>query len=217
MPPSLFLVFACLEWTGALRRLGLGAGSAERREYPPRWPTWAPKAKEKYKCELSPAQALEKNQQWLVYDQQREAFVQSVLARSHELEQQLSRQDLASPATGDASEKEEAQLESRDERSVSASRKDQLAATRRELLSQKERALESQAELRRQTERAARLQEEKTALQRLLDDKGDRLSSLQSKYEERAEELEEARLRMQTERLSSRCRTGGARSAALWV
>lgn len=33
--------------------------------------------------------ALEKNQQWLVYDQQREAYVQSVLARMKELEQQL--------------------------------------------------------------------------------------------------------------------------------
>uniref|UniRef100_A0A8B9JXC6 Centrosomal protein 55 like n=1 Tax=Astyanax mexicanus TaxID=7994 RepID=A0A8B9JXC6_ASTMX len=34
--------------------------------------------------------ALEKNQQWLVYDQQREAYVQGVLARMAELEQQLS-------------------------------------------------------------------------------------------------------------------------------
>uniref|UniRef100_A0A3B5LCD4 Centrosomal protein 55 like n=1 Tax=Xiphophorus couchianus TaxID=32473 RepID=A0A3B5LCD4_9TELE len=33
--------------------------------------------------------ALEKNQQWLVYDQQREVFVQSVVARTMELEQQL--------------------------------------------------------------------------------------------------------------------------------
>ncbi|XP_051925382.1 centrosomal protein of 55 kDa [Hippocampus zosterae] len=163
--------------------------------------------------------ALEKNRQWLVYDQQREAFVQSLLARSRELEQQPSRaerRDLASPAAAggaardaagdaasDGSEKE-AQLESRDERSASASREDELAATRRELLSQKELALKSQAELQRQTERAARLQEEKTALQRLLDHKDHQLSSLQSKYEERAQELEEARLRMQTERLGSR-------------
>lgn len=35
-------------------------------------------------------QALEKNQQWLSYDQQREAYVQSVVARSVELEQQLA-------------------------------------------------------------------------------------------------------------------------------
>lgn len=34
-------------------------------------------------------QALEKNQQWLAYDQQREAYVQSVLAHMRELEQQL--------------------------------------------------------------------------------------------------------------------------------
>lgn len=35
-------------------------------------------------------QALEKNQQWLTYDQQREAYVQSVVARTQELEQQLA-------------------------------------------------------------------------------------------------------------------------------
>lgn len=35
-------------------------------------------------------QALEKNQQWLTYDQQREAYVQSVLARLVESEQQLA-------------------------------------------------------------------------------------------------------------------------------
>lgn len=40
-------------------------------------------------CE-SPHQALEKNQQWLVYDQQREVYVQSVVARTLDLEQQLT-------------------------------------------------------------------------------------------------------------------------------
>lgn len=35
-------------------------------------------------------QALEKNQQWLAYDQQREAYVQSVVGRTLELEQQLA-------------------------------------------------------------------------------------------------------------------------------
>ncbi|KAK2865982.1 hypothetical protein Q7C36_002038 [Tachysurus vachellii] len=34
--------------------------------------------------------ALEKNQHWLVYDQQREAYVQGILARTAELEQQLN-------------------------------------------------------------------------------------------------------------------------------
>lgn len=37
-------------------------------------------------------QALEKNQQWLTYDQQREAYVQSVLTRLMELEQQAKQQ-----------------------------------------------------------------------------------------------------------------------------
>ncbi|KAM3859963.1 centrosomal protein of 55 kDa [Diretmus argenteus] len=39
--------------------------------------------------------ALEKNQQWLVYDQQREAYVQSVMARTLELEQQLAQANQA--------------------------------------------------------------------------------------------------------------------------
>lgn len=33
--------------------------------------------------------ALEKNQQWLVYDQQREAYVKGVLAEKYQLEQEL--------------------------------------------------------------------------------------------------------------------------------
>lgn len=40
---------------------------------------------------MSHFKALEKNQQWLVYDQQREAYVQSVLATIKELEQQLAK------------------------------------------------------------------------------------------------------------------------------
>ncbi|XP_049615264.1 centrosomal protein of 55 kDa [Syngnathus scovelli] len=161
--------------------------------------------------------ALEKNQQWLVYDQQREVFVQSVLARTHELEQQLSQakqQDSTSTgatpeAISECSEKE-AQLKSRYEQSLLASQKqldqqkDELARTQQELLTQKEQGVKSHAELQRQTERLAQLQEEMGALQRRYDHKCDELSSLQRKYKERAKELEDARLQMQTERLSSR-------------
>uniref|UniRef100_A0A674AF05 Centrosomal protein of 55 kDa n=1 Tax=Salmo trutta TaxID=8032 RepID=A0A674AF05_SALTR len=39
--------------------------------------------------------ALEKNQQWMVYDQQREAYVKAVLARTLELEQQLNQANQA--------------------------------------------------------------------------------------------------------------------------
>uniref|UniRef100_A0A8D0CCJ7 Centrosomal protein of 55 kDa n=1 Tax=Salvator merianae TaxID=96440 RepID=A0A8D0CCJ7_SALMN len=39
--------------------------------------------------EIQLKDALEKNQQWLIYDQQREAYVQSILARIFELEQQV--------------------------------------------------------------------------------------------------------------------------------
>ncbi|XP_062864676.1 centrosomal protein of 55 kDa-like isoform X2 [Trichomycterus rosablanca] len=35
-------------------------------------------------------QALEKNQQWLIYDQQREAYVKTVLVKLHQLQQQLN-------------------------------------------------------------------------------------------------------------------------------
>lgn len=41
-------------------------------------------------CASLPRQALEKNQQWLTYDRQREAYVQSVSARTQELERQLA-------------------------------------------------------------------------------------------------------------------------------
>ncbi|KAM6443730.1 centrosomal protein of 55 kDa isoform 3-T3 [Liasis olivaceus] len=42
-----------------------------------------------HEVEIQLKDALEKNQQWLIYDQQREAYVQSLLARIFELEQQL--------------------------------------------------------------------------------------------------------------------------------
>ncbi|XP_061666549.1 centrosomal protein of 55 kDa [Syngnathoides biaculeatus] len=142
--------------------------------------------------------ALEKNQQWLVYDQQREAFVQSVLARTHQLEQRPDSTSTAAAGQDAASEssEKEAQIRSHYEQSVLdlqkqlEEQKDHLTRARQELVTQKEEGLKSQAELRRQTERAARLQEETAALQRRLDAKCD--------------ELEEARVQMQTERLSSR-------------
>ncbi|XP_076856815.1 centrosomal protein of 55 kDa [Brachyhypopomus gauderio] len=50
--------------------------------------------------------ALEKNQQWLIYDQQREAYVQGILARITELEQQLkqAKQALHQPHKDDSLE-----------------------------------------------------------------------------------------------------------------
>jgi len=46
---------------------------------------------------VSVHQALEKNQQWMTYDQQREAYVRSVLAHTAELEQQLAHIKQANP------------------------------------------------------------------------------------------------------------------------
>ncbi|XP_054624992.1 centrosomal protein of 55 kDa [Dunckerocampus dactyliophorus] len=132
--------------------------------------------------------ALEKNQQWLVYDQQREAFVQSVLARTHELEQQVNRAKQQDPttqeATSDGSEKE--------------------AQLMKDLETQKDQLERTQQELQTQKERVARLQEDMSALQQRFDDKCDELVFLQRKYKDCAKELEEARVQLQTERHSNR-------------
>ncbi|XP_014013811.2 centrosomal protein of 55 kDa isoform X2 [Salmo salar] len=58
--------------------------------------------------------ALEKNQQWMVYDQQREAYVKAVLARTLELEQQLNQANQAlqqQHKEGDSAEKSSPQLQ----------------------------------------------------------------------------------------------------------
>ncbi|XP_077481741.1 centrosomal protein of 55 kDa [Stigmatopora argus] len=150
--------------------------------------------------------ALEKNQQWMVYDQQRETFVQSVLARTQELEQQLSQ---AKQRDSDSTSVNKAQGATSD-----SLEKEELAKARVELLTAKKQNVESQAELRRQTDLAARLREETVALRRRFDDKCDQLSSLQRKFKESDKELEEAKEQLQRERLSSRNTVSEERQAS---
>ncbi|XP_029383652.1 centrosomal protein of 55 kDa isoform X2 [Echeneis naucrates] len=160
--------------------------------------------------------ALEKNQQWLVYDQQREAYVQSVLARSLELEQQLAQakqQQTKSKQAGlDANSEvpdKETQLSQYDKLLLGVqkdleSTKDQAARTQQNLKVQREQTLKAQAELQSQREQVTRLQEETLALQRRYEEKCSELSSFLMKYEEKSKELEEAKMQLQAERLSRR-------------
>ncbi|XP_042254411.1 centrosomal protein of 55 kDa [Thunnus maccoyii] len=148
--------------------------------------------------------ALEKNQQWLVYDQQREAYVQSILARAHDLEQQLSqakqqqtKQEASSdaPSTSAGPEKD-TQLKSHYDQLLSGvqreleSQKDKVSRSQQELHLQKGLTLKAQSELQSQKEHVTRLQDEMSALQR--------------RYEGKRRELDEAKMHLQAEQLSKR-------------
>ncbi|XP_054878581.1 centrosomal protein of 55 kDa [Poeciliopsis prolifica] len=165
--------------------------------------------------------ALEKNQQWLVYDQQREVFVQSVVARTMELEQQLAQakqqqESKAEPssevsASNNTQGKEkESDLKKHYETMLLGvqkdleSQKDQTARALQELSVQKEQTLKAQAELQRQREQVGRVQQERCVLQRKYDDKCSELLAFLRKYEERGKELDEAKIQLQAERLGNR-------------
>ncbi|XP_034715739.1 cone cGMP-specific 3',5'-cyclic phosphodiesterase subunit alpha' isoform X2 [Etheostoma cragini] len=162
--------------------------------------------------------ALEKNQQWLMYDQQREAYVQSILARSLELEQQLApakRQQTKQEATSHAAAnsagpEKDVELESHYEQLLLGvqkdleRQKDQVTQSQQELDVQREQALKAQAELQSQKERVSRLQEEMSALQSRYEDKCRDLSTFLRQYEEKSKELDEAKMQLQAERLGNR-------------
>lgn len=162
--------------------------------------------------------ALEKNQQWLAYDQQREAYVQSVVGRTLELEQQLAQakqqhtqQEATSGAssTSSAAEKD-VHLKSQYDQLLTSvlkeleSKKEELSRTQQELSAQKEQTASAQAELQAQREQAARLQDEASAVRRSCEEKCSELTSFLDKYQEKSRELEEARMKLQAERLGSR-------------
>lgn len=69
----------------------------------------------------------------------------------------------------------------------------------------------AQAELQAQREQAARLQDEAAAVRRSCEEKCSELTSFLDKYQEKSRELEEARMKLQAERLSSRWRTRSLR------
>ncbi|CAL8308879.1 unnamed protein product [Boreogadus saida] len=139
--------------------------------------------------------ALEKNQQWLAYDHQREAYVRSVLARTVELEQQLAQTSQASPeAPKVAAVLPEVQTHSDQlvqglQKGLEAQRE---AASRAhlELQQHKEQTSSLSEELRRQKEEACGLREE--------------LASLQRSYKERSRELDHSQELLQAERLGNR-------------
>ncbi|XP_044034907.1 centrosomal protein of 55 kDa isoform X1 [Siniperca chuatsi] len=162
--------------------------------------------------------ALEKNQQWLMYDQQREAYVQSVLTRTQELEQQQAqakqqqtKQEASSDAPANsAGPEKDLQLKSHYDQLLLGvqkdleNQKDQVTRTQQELYVQREQTLNAQAELQSQKEQVARLQEEMSTLQRRYEDKCGELSSFLRKYKEKSKELEETKMQLQAERLSNR-------------
>ncbi|CAG5906358.1 unnamed protein product [Menidia menidia] len=161
--------------------------------------------------------ALEKNQQWLVYDQQREAYVQSVVARTMELEQQLAQakqQQTKPEASSEVSTKcpaaEESDLKSHYQQLLSTmqkdleSQKDKTARAQLELSVQREQALKAQAELQCQKEQVTRVQEELLVLQRKYEEKCCELSASLRRYQEKSKELEEIRMQLQAEQLGNR-------------
>ncbi|KAM6964036.1 centrosomal protein of 55 kDa isoform 2-T2 [Tautogolabrus adspersus] len=153
--------------------------------------------------------ALEKNQQWLMYDQQREAYVQSVLARIKELEQQLQTKQKAG-SNDSAGPEKDTQLKSHYDQLLLGvqkdldSQKDLVLKTQQELDVQRTRTLNAQAELQSQKEQVTRLREETSRLQRRYEDKSSELSSFLRTYNEKSKELEEAKIQLQAERLSNR-------------
>ncbi|XP_045065634.1 centrosomal protein of 55 kDa [Coregonus clupeaformis] len=110
--------------------------------------------------------ALEKNQQWLVYDQQREAYVKAVLARTLEFEQQLNQANQAlqqqhKEGNSDAPEKSSSQLQEYYDKL--------LLQAKRDVEAQKDTAAQAQGELgelqRRYEERCRELVEARQQLQ----------------------------------------------------
>ncbi|XP_063749140.1 centrosomal protein of 55 kDa isoform X2 [Eleginops maclovinus] len=156
--------------------------------------------------------ALEKNQQWMAYDQQREAYVQSVLARTLELEQQLAQakqQPTNQEATSDGPDKD-AELKQHYEQQLLGvqnnleRQKDQATRSQEELSVQREETLKAQAELQSQKEQVTRLQQEMSALQRRYEDKSSELSSFLRRYEDKSKESQDVKMQLQAERHTSR-------------
>ncbi|XP_036428062.1 centrosomal protein of 55 kDa [Colossoma macropomum] len=145
--------------------------------------------------------ALEKNQHWLVYDQQREAYVQGILARTAELEQQLNqaKQALKQPHKEANSE----------DQSLPTARQDQeqvLQVVRRELQEERERASQLQAKLKElkaqcedRSREVARAQEERRSVQQMLSDErklaAERTARLQNEVNAADARLEDERKR----------------------
>uniref|UniRef100_A0AAZ3QMW9 Centrosomal protein of 55 kDa n=1 Tax=Oncorhynchus tshawytscha TaxID=74940 RepID=A0AAZ3QMW9_ONCTS len=148
--------------------------------------------------------ALEKNQQWLVYDQQREAYVKGVLARTLEMEQQLNQanealQQQQHKGSLDAPETSSSQLQEHYDKLLLQAKQDVEA--------QKEAAARAQGELgelqRRLEEQCMELVEAREQL------RAERLSSRHTVGEERKCSADRA------DRMDSRLEEERKRSAEL--
>ncbi|XP_028254262.1 centrosomal protein of 55 kDa-like [Parambassis ranga] len=152
--------------------------------------------------------ALEKNLQRLVYDQQREVYIQSVLAYAVELAQQLAQAKRQQPKQGATSEatagpEKEPQLSLGVQRDLEGQNAE-VTRTQQELSAHRNQTVKAQAELQSQKEQVTRLQVELLVQQRKYEDKCSELSSFLRKYEEKSKELEEAKMQLQAERLGNR-------------
>ncbi|TRY87269.1 hypothetical protein DNTS_001138 [Danionella cerebrum] len=166
--------------------------------------------------------ALEKNQHWLVYDQQREAFVQGILTRVKELEAQLNEANQALQQQKEAITEEVEDLRSRLEektKEATQAREQLLEERRREreaLLEERRREREAlmeerscssermalmQAEMEDQRNRAAQLLSQVNLLQKsLLNQKEEqkRVAFLEQQIQMSAKESENDKLDRQT-------------------
>ncbi|XP_016890280.1 centrosomal protein of 55 kDa isoform X2 [Cynoglossus semilaevis] len=151
--------------------------------------------------------ALEKNQQWLVYNEQREAYVRSIVVHTRELEQQVAqtKENKAEATAGKCAELN-SQYEQRlsDMQKDLESHKNQVIRAQQEVSKQKEQTLKAQSELQSQKAKVNKTQEELLSLQRRHEDKCSELSSFLRKYTEAKKELEEAKIQLQAERLGTR-------------
>ncbi|XP_052334236.1 centrosomal protein of 55 kDa-like isoform X3 [Oncorhynchus keta] len=153
--------------------------------------------------------ALEKNQQWLVYDQQREAYVKGVLARTLEMEQQLNQANKAlqqHKGSLDAPETSSSQLQEHYDKLLLQAKQDVEA--------QKEAVARAQGELgelqRRYEERCMELVEVREQL------RSERLSSRHTVGEERKCSADRAdRMRSELDSMDSRLEEERKRSAEL--
>lgn len=157
--------------------------------------------------------ALEKNQQWLVYDQQREAYVQSVLTHTRELEQQMAQakpqQAKPDTASDDGQAKDDEQKKHL-EQTLAETQKDletqknEVSRIQLELQLQREQNSKAQAEGERQKQQVTRLQSQIAALQSSYEIKCSEMSSLQRKYDAKSKELGEAKEELHGEQLRNR-------------
>ncbi|KAJ8264360.1 hypothetical protein GJAV_G00148250 [Gymnothorax javanicus] len=153
--------------------------------------------------------ALEKNQQWLVYDQQRESYVKAVLARTVELEQQLNQANSAlqqqhkEPSSDD---EKSAQMQEHYDKLLLKAKKD--------LETQREQLAQGQAEVmefRRKYEETAR---ELEAVREQL--REERFSNRQSVEEDRRAAYERSeRLKAELDNVDARLAEERKRSADL--